>query len=222
MTLFNLQERLQDAAGKKFQLKINDNRWTMLSVRWEPDCTKVSLHRMFLTAPQNIMEELACYFSKEGNLISPNVKAFIEDNLKTIDYSHTLNKGRLSHQGEVYNLQTIYNQLNREYFNNELRLAFTWFGKANQRNRSKVTFGLYQDSLKLIKIHKMLDNVEIPEYFVSFVMYHEMLHYVCPGFVDAKGIHHTHNKAFKEKEAQFRYYALTQQWIQEHQANLFI
>src|ERR1700722_470754 len=180
--VLTLHEHLENRIGTKLQLKINDNRSTMLSVKWEPDCAKVSLHRMFLTAPQNIMEELTCYFSQEGKIISPNVKAYIEDNLKKIDYSHTLNKGRLSHQGDVYNLQTIYNQLNHEYFNNELQLAFTWFGKANQRNRSKVTFGLYHDSLKLIKIHKMLDNDSFPEYFVSFVMYHEMLHNVCPGF----------------------------------------
>src|SRR5277367_2983041 len=114
MALLSLQEELESIAGKKLKVKINDNRSTMLSVKWEPDCTKVSLHRMFLDAPQNIMDELACYLRQESKIISPTVKAFIEDNLKKLDYSHTLNRGKLYQQGNVYNLQTIYNNINRE------------------------------------------------------------------------------------------------------------
>ena len=38
------QERLENSVGSKLRLKINDNRSTMLSVKWDPDCTKVSLH----------------------------------------------------------------------------------------------------------------------------------------------------------------------------------
>ena len=56
---------LEKGSEAKVQLKINNNRSTMLSVRWEPDCTKVSLHQMFLNAPTNIMQDLACYVRQE-------------------------------------------------------------------------------------------------------------------------------------------------------------
>jgi hypothetical protein len=221
MISLSLQEELEGIAGKRLRVKINDNRSTMLSVKWEPDCTKVSLHRMFLQAPQNIMEELACYLRQEGELISPSVKAFIEENLKKIDYSHTINKEKLYQQGNVYNLKKIYDEINQEYFQDELNLLITWFGNPNHRNRSRVTFGLYHDPLKLIKIHRILDTPSFPHYFISYVIYHEMLHYVCPAYVDEKGLSRVHSKEFKEKEVQFRHYNLAQSWIKEHQANLF-
>ena len=31
----------------------------MLSVKWEPSCTRLSLHKFFLKAPKNVMEGLA-------------------------------------------------------------------------------------------------------------------------------------------------------------------
>ena len=96
---------------------------------------KVSLHRMFLKAPQNVMNALACYLRREEKSIAPAIRAFIEDNLKNLDYSHQLDHTKLYSQGHVSNLKHIYDDLNREYFRSKLNLSITWFGKFTQRNR---------------------------------------------------------------------------------------
>lgn len=218
----SLQELLEVSSGRKLKLKINDNRSTMLSVKWEPDHTKVSLHRIFLQAPKNVMDALACYLRHEDGVIAPAVKAFIEDNLRHLDYSHQLDRKKLYSQGHVYNLQHIYNDLNREYFDNKLNLNITWFGKAFQKRRSRVTFGLYYDPVRLIKVNRLLDSPSFPDYFISYVVYHEMVHHVCPAYFDEKGQHQIHTKEFKEKESKFRHFELAQQWIKENQACFFI
>jgi hypothetical protein len=218
-----LQEKLEATSGMKLKLKINNNRSTMLSVRWGPeyDCAKVSLHSMFLKAPQNVMQALACYLKGKEKSLAPSVKAFIEDNVKQLDYSHLLDQSKLTCQGSCYNLQTIYNEINKEYFKDSLKLNITWFGKFKQRNRSRITFGLYYDPLKLIKIHRLLDAPSFPHYLISYVVYHEMLHHVCPSYIDATGMHRIHSREFKEQEVQFRYYKLAQDWIKEHKEYLF-
>ena len=221
MPLVDLQTNLQRNVKKKVKLRINDNRSTMLSVRWESDCTKVSLHRMFLEAPENVMDELACYVRREQKSISPSIKAFIEDNLRNLDYTHMLNLSKLISRGNVYNLQQIYDALNQEYFEGRLKLYITWFGRGTQKNRSRVTFGLYHDPLKLIKINRLLDSPAFPDYLVAYVIYHEMLHHVCPSYYDEKGIHRVHNKEFKERELLFPYYHQAQNWIKKHQEGLF-
>jgi hypothetical protein len=221
MSIALFQEELEDSCRKRLQIKINDNRSTMLSVRWEPDCTKVSLHRMFLHAPQNIMQSLACYIRQEDKIIHPKVKAFIEKGLQKLDYSEVLDKAKLYQNGNVYNLKQIYDDLNTEYFNNQLQLQITWFGKFNQRNRTRVTFGLYHDPLKLIKINRMLDSPNFPEYIVSYVVYHEMVHNVCPAYVDERGINRVHTKEFKDMESNFKHFGLAEKWIEENQDNFF-
>ena len=220
MAFETFQQELENTAGVKLQLKINDNRSTMLSVRWGSDYTKVSLHRMFLEAPENIMQALACYIRQEHKNIHPKVKAFIEDGLKQLDYSHELDHTKLHVQGNIYNLKEIYDNLNQEYFNGKLRLFITWFGNG-RRSRSRMTFGLYHDPLKLIKINRLLDSPSIPDYLVSYVIYHEMLHNVCPSYIDEKGLNRVHSKEFKEREEKFQYFDLAQNWIKEHQSFLF-
>lgn len=219
MTRF--QKELEENAGIKLQLKINDNRSTMVSVRWKPNCAQVSLHRMFLQAPQNVMESLACYLRREEKMLSPNVKSFIEENIHKLDYTHLLDRQKLSSEGNVYNLRKIYDRLNEEYFDGRLKLSITWFGKPKRRNRTKITFGLYYDPLKLIKINRILDNPSFPDYVVSYVVFHEMLHYVCPAYVDEKGVKRIHSKEFKRWEAQFEHYECAQKWIREHHKHLF-
>lgn len=220
--LMSFQNQIETQVGKRLCVKINDNHSTMLSVKWGPDCTKVSLHRMFLKAPINIMNELACYLKKEKRFISPVIKAYIEDNLKKLNYQKQVDRQKLYIQGNVYNLQTIYNELNHEYFDGELNLHITWFGKVQQRNRTRVTFGLYHDPLRLIKIHRILDTPSFPDYFIRYVIYHEMVHHVCPAYVDEKGISRIHSKEFKALEKGFRHYDLALQWVREHQNQLFM
>lgn len=215
------QERLENNVGIKLRLKINDNRSTMLSVKWEPDCTKVSLHRMFLEAPKNVMQALACYLKGEDKKLAPSIKAYIEHNLQRLDYSHELDFSKLETKGNIYDLQKIYHHLNREYFDQPLGLYITWFGKRRRRVCNRVTFGLYHDPLRLIKINRLLDNRYFPDYFVFYVIYHEMLHFVCPTFVDKNGCKHIHSKDFKEREKEFKYFKEAQCWIQDNQNYLF-
>jgi len=221
MSIKFFQEELEEEIGKKLELEINDNRSTMLSVKWGPDYTKVSLHRMFLKAPQNIMDKLACYIRQEDKSIHPKVKAFIETGLQKLDYSKTIDSSKFYQVGNVYHLKQIYDDLNEEYFNGKLKIAITWFGKLAQRNKTRVTFGLYHDSMKLIKINRILDSPSFPDYFVAYVIYHEMVHHVCPAYVDEKGINRVHSKEFKEIESKFKYFDLAEKWVHENQNNFF-
>ena len=67
----------------------------------------------------------------------------------------------------------------------------------------------------------MLDSPSFPDYLVSYVVYHEMVHNVCPSYFDENGFHQIHSKEFKKKEEEFRYYDLAQDWIKKNRENLF-
>ena len=131
-----IQEQLENSSGLKLKLTINNNHSTMLSVKWGTDYTKISMHKMFLDAPQNIMDSLVCYLKREEPMISPAVKMFISDNLKTTAYKKQIDKSNLEVKGNFYNLKELYDDLNKEYFHNKLELNITWFGKGNERARS--------------------------------------------------------------------------------------
>lgn len=220
MPLFELQRQLQSRCSENLKLLITDNHSTMVNVRWKPECTTVSLHRMFLDAPTPVMEALASSIAKKQKVVSPKVKAFIQAGLQTLNYSDRI--AELDHQGEVYNLKEIYDEINQQYFDESVDLKITWFGKPRQRHRSRVTFGLYHDPLRLIKVHRLMDSPKFPEYVLSFIIYHEMLHHVCPAYVDEQGVHRIHHPEFKKREKQFKGFAQATAWIKANKASFFI
>ena len=221
MTSICLLEKLESNSSKKIKLKINDNRTTMLSVKWEPDCTKVSLHRMFLEAPIEVLDSIGSYIRRENPAIDRTVKTFIEEKLRLLDYSRRLDQKKMSTKGTVYDLQAMYDGLNEKYFGGQLQLSVTWFGPRKPKNRTKISLGLYQETLKLIKIHKLLDNKRFPYYILEYVMYHEMVHFVCPPYVDENGVSRIHHKAFTEREQQYQLFHQADQWIKQHQHDFF-
>ncbi len=216
-----LQE-LQNLVGKKLAIRINDNRSTMVSVKWEPDMTRVSLHRMFLSAPFDIRYALAKYLKGDDKQLAPSVKAYIEESMPLMDYAKRLDLSSLAPFGTVYDLKDIYFELNEEYFDSKLALHITWFGNHVPTNRRKCSLGLFLSPCKLIKIHRLLDHVHIPPFVLHFVVYHEMLHAVCPIKIDERGYAKIHSAEFRKKEVEFREYAKAQQWLKANQDNFFI
>ncbi len=112
---------------------------------------------------------------------------------------------KLQPAGKVFNLQQIFVFLNKTYFQNQLDLLITWKKVPVYKKYRQITFGSFNQYLKLIRINSLLDSSEIPYYFVCFVVYHEMLHYVYPMKI-VKNRRQVHFKAFKEAEKKFLQY----------------
>lgn len=64
-------DTLESLVGKKLAIRINNNRSTLLSVKWEPYVTRVSLHHMFLEAPKPVQTALVSYIRRDTRVLSP-------------------------------------------------------------------------------------------------------------------------------------------------------
>jgi hypothetical protein len=124
-------------------------------------------------------------------------------------------------QGKLYDLKEIYTSLNNTYFNNTLDLKITWFGNANRSARRHRRLGVYCFEEKLIKIHRLLDSPDFPAYFIAWVVYHEMLHYVYPPLKAKRGRYSIHHCEFRKKEREFADYAVAKRWEKENRRLFF-
>ena len=148
---------------------------------------RLSVHKMFLEAPDPVISAIVHYVRgtrKEGSVL----RAYIHDHFAKVNYTHLVQEQKLVHAGNLYHLKELYTAVNKKYFDGELDLAITWYGRpSRQKWRTRITYGQYLSGLRLIKIHCMLDDLFFPEFFVAFVVYHEMLHSVVPGSLDRRG-----------------------------------
>lgn len=221
-TLEHVKKQISKHSGYQLDIILNENRSSMLSVLDQRgNWAKLSLHRMFLEAPEAVISAVATYLKERSESAFAVIRTYIRANLHRFDYSHKLDPRTLYSEGKIYNLQEIYDKINQEYFNNEVKLWISWQDRPSKKNCSRIVFGQYFEVLKLIKINKMMDDVSFPKYFVSYVVYHEMLHHVIPSYIDEKGISRIHSKEFKEREQYFKDYRKAKAWELEHRHKFF-
>ena len=63
-----------------------------------------------------------------------------------------------------------------------------------------------------ITISKTLDAADVPEWFVEFILFHEMLHIKHPARL-VKGRRQYHTNAFRTDEQRFHRYQEAQDWL---------
>jgi len=213
MTNYELEVRLNRLSKYQYHLKINDNRCVFLRlIQKKRRKIYLSIHRLFFSASDDILLLLIRYIERDDTEALTYLRSYATEKMMNLDYTFTLNKKKLKTKGSFYNLKEIFQDLNSHYFEGKLDLFITWFATPSYRRRSTLTFGSYEKCLKLIRINQILDSNLCPSYFLSYIVYHEMLHHVCPIYMDAKGRRRMHTKDFRTKEKQFPFYQEAIKW----------
>jgi len=205
----SLKDQLQQLTGSPLCLIITDNATSMLSVQRKVAGAEVRLHRMFLHAGPDICREVAELIRK-GRCRRQIIRSFIRQNSHLLKQkSPVVRTQRVT--GQQHCLKTMYESLNREYFDGTVSASITW-GRSNSRQRVKMrTLGSYHAETNTIRINPLLDKKTVPAYFLEFIVYHEMLHaYV--GITTRNGRRSIHSKDFRMHEKKFRYYSEAMEW----------
>jgi len=174
----------------------------------EEGCLRVRLTDVLEGAPARVLEALANILI--AKLYRRPVPAVFNDRyrryLNRRDMRRSLHllrqiRGRKfvsGPQGDVYNLEEIFEQLNTAHFNGLMaRPALGW-----SRRPSRSTLGHYDFSHNAIILSKLLDRAQAPRLAVEYVLYHEMLHLRFPA--DHSGVRRrVHTREFQAAEKTF-------------------
>lgn len=218
-----LQEILSALTKKQIDLIINDNRSTMVSIlERQRKYARVSVHRMFLDAPTDVIYAIVDMVQNKRDKNSNFVlQKFINGQTDHYEYMHRLKKVTLETKGQVHDLEPLFQKVNRHYFTSPLNLSITWFGKPQKKNKRQISFGLYHHATKLVKINRVLDQINVPDFFVEYIIYHEMLHEIYRPQPTENGFIRIHTKEFKENEKRFEYYKEAKAFEEEFKKILF-
>jgi SprT-like family len=103
-----------------------------------------------------------------------------------------------SAQGSVYDLELIFDELNRRFFHGLMgRPQLTW-SQGHARNM----LGHYDPAHNAIVVSRIFDSTRVPRFAVEYILYHEMLHLKHP--VKLRGSRRRiHGPEFQAEERQF-------------------
>jgi predicted SprT family Zn-dependent metalloprotease len=205
----SLRECLEKKISRSISLIVTDNSASMLSVKDEGGAVTVRLHRIFLSAGAEVLGEIAGFIkNKKGR--TPHIRDFINRN------THRLRRRppksvSIHTRGECYDLSCIFNSLNEKYFKGNISSSITWGRSCQKRMARKRTLGSYSHHGDLIRINPLLDRKSVPQYFLEYIVYHEMLHADIGAGV-SQGRRTMHTKEFREREKLFSHYSRALQW----------
>jgi len=190
------------------------------TIRLRSGRVHVRLSDIFKAAPLNVHRALA--FILVAKLLRRRTPPFYErvyrdyacspDVLRASDLARR-QRGRKvvsTAQGRVYDLGRMFNRLNQRFFDGELEQpTLTW-----SRRRTRTILGHHDGVHETIVISKTLDSTEVPEWFVEYILYHEMLHIKHPARL-INGRRYYHTKAFRTDEQRFPHFQDAQLWLDQ-------
>ena len=110
--------------------------------------------------------------------------------------------------GRIYDLEKLFRKLNRRHFDGSLEMpTLTW-----SRRRARSILGHHDAAHDTITISKTLDSQEVPEWFVEYILFHEMLHIKHTARI-IKGRRYYHTPAFRAEERSYPRYEQAQEWL---------
>jgi predicted metal-dependent hydrolase len=201
--------------GKSIILTLTDNSTSMLSIRTKGDSVCIRMHWMFLNADDEVIREIAG-FIKARRVKSHLIRQFISKNSSCLKNRNNGDRQfTVRTLGRYHNLQEILDDLNTEYFQNLITASISWGKKNSRRAVRKRTLGSYNGHTNVILINPVLDRKSVPQYYIRFLVYHEMLHSALKE-ERKNGRRLVHTAEFRRREKKFRYYEEAISWEKKH------
>ena len=190
----------------RVRVTLTRNRSTMISVRVTGEGeARVRMHEAFCEAPDDVLAALRRFLRTRSR----------SEWRRVAEYARQLGAARReerpappprSARGRTHDLDRIGREVNAEFFSGRVRYAIEW-GRtqsrcSGERKRRAVNLGAWYASRRLIRIHPLLDDPRVPESFVRYIVYHEMLHSVVPPVRDGQRMLY-HPPGFKALERAF-------------------
>jgi hypothetical protein len=174
---------------------------------------------MFLRADDTTVRALVRYMVRRDRRAGDHLDAFIDSNLHRIK-KRKARRHVLQTAGNHHDLREIFDELNRDWFQGNLKVHLTWGRRApRMRRKRSIALGTYVADDRLIRIHPALDQPWVPRFFVAYVLFHEMLHHVVPA--QDRGTHKAyHHPKFRRLEKLFPDYERALKWEKDNLGRL--
>ena len=210
-----LTRRLKGRLGGRLSVAITDNTHTMVSFKRRRGEFRVRLHHMFLAAPDEVVGSLAEYLQTHDPTASQRLDRFIAQNkvfIRRVTPSELRARVPIEPKGAAHQLQEIFDDLNRRFFKGQVKATITYARVPRAKKvRKSIKLGSYSSESRVIRIHPALDQAWVPDYFIQWIVFHEMLHHLVP-VVTRNAKRCVHTPEFTAREKRFPFYDKARRW----------
>ncbi len=204
--------------GRPVRVELTDNRSRLLSSSVRRGVRHVRAHAVFAEAPDEVLDAAAEFlFGPRPEPASAVLGRWVAERRARIRPPG--GDAAPCPKGEFHDLERILLDLDRRFFAGKVGARITW--SRERRRRRSIQLGAYVAEAHLIRVHPALDQAFVPEVYVAFVVFHELLHAVHGAESPPAGRRRLHTAAFRRDEARFPGYGEAKAWEARHIHQLF-
>lgn len=207
-----LADRVSAILDEHVRLTVTDNTSTMVSFRRSRSVVSLRVHHMFLEAPDDVVRALAAYAAGSRPRAGAVIDGFVRRNEERVRRARAERQVRgLVSGGNHHDLLAMYRELNATCFGGAIDARIGWGREPPARRRHSIKMGTYFHDARVIRVHPALDRPDVPDFFVRFIVFHEMLHQAVPP-VAAGDRRLSHPPEFRRRERAYPEYARAIAW----------
>ena len=208
---FALQGAIQSRSALPLQLVFTRNRRRLVSYRHRGGRLEVRVSRYLLSLGEVIVEPIAGFVGGERS-----ARGRLSQLFRDVDTPPPRQRSclRMNPLGETYDLSQLVEFESPRALGRRVDVPITWGSRQSRRPQRSIRLGSYDFERGFIRIHRRLDHPAVPEWFVGFVVFHELLHHRF-GVTRVKGRRIVHSDAFRRAEREHPSFEAVKRWEAE-------
>src|SRR5690606_33862746 len=209
-----LTTALTGAGARLARLVVTNNRVHLVSCRKKGDAVEVRVSARLLMLGAAVVDPVVGF-----TLGRPAAKARLQALFEDLPPAPPPRRrsARIEPRGRFHDLAEIARSESLRHFGREPEVDVSW-GRhtASRRRQRTIRLGSYQSESRVVRIHPLLDHPAVPEWFLGFVLFHELLHHdLGIDTRDEGGRRIIHPPVFRDREAQHPRYHEAMRWERE-------
>ncbi|MEE2940172.1 MAG: hypothetical protein VX460_07305 [Planctomycetota bacterium] len=188
---------------------------------------EIRLHGMFRRAPLEVREALVKWLrvGRRATRAGPVLDAWIHGELAK--HPAKTRRLRLETSGKTHDLGRLSDALFESEFREDFvprgdaaRPRISWGRRIASKSRRSLRLGSFEPESRVVRVHPVLDQAAVPDWFVVFVLKHELLHAAIDAYRDPSGRWVHHGPEFRAREASWPEYEPAVAWERRNLARL--
>ena len=207
----------------ELKIELHENTWTMVSLSSRGRTRVLRLHKLFTKAPPAVLDAVVrSFFLREDRDAVRQHRArildFVEAN-REMTLSSLSAQSLRSPRGSAYDLSAIVDTIRRKHLPQCPQVRIGWSERITPCLMGK-WIAMPDGQPNLIVINRLLDSVQVPLYYLEYVVFHELLHELIP--IRRQGGRWVHHPAeFRRLERKFPAFDQAVLWERANVGRLF-
>ena len=188
---------------------------------------EIRLHGMFRRAPIDVRQALVKWLrvGRRATRAGPVLDAWIHGELAR--HPAKARRLRLETRGRTHDLERLSDALFESEFRKDFvphgeaaRPRISWGRRVASKSRRSLRLGSFEPESRVVRVHPVLDQAAVPDWFVVFVLKHELLHAAIDAYRDPNGRWVHHGPEFRARETSWPEYEPAVAWERRNLARL--